>query len=360
MTTQEKVIKSKSGLLELGKQLGNVSQACKMMGYSRDSYYRFKELYEAYGEEGLRDMNRKKPNVKNRVAPEIEEKVCRMAFDFPAYGQVRVSNELKKEGLFVSPGGVRGVWVRHDLETFKKRLKALEGKVAQDNLILTEAQIVALEKKKEQDQARGEIVSEHPGYLGSQDTFYVGTLKGVGRIYQQTFVDTYSKVAHCKLYAAKTALTAADLLNDRVIPFFDSHGIPLIRIMTDRGTEYCGKIENHEYQLYLSIENVDHTKTKARSPQTNGICERFHRTVLNEFYQVAFRKKIYSSLEDLQQDLDLWLDQYNCHRPHSGKWCFGKTPMQTFLDSIHIAKEKLIGYDIQKEVIGASQNLTGS
>lgn len=230
--------------------------------------------------------------------------------------------------------------------------------MAQDNLILTEAQIVALEKKKEQDQAHGEIESEHPGYLGSQDTFYVGTLKGVGRIYQQTFVDTYTKVAICKLYTTKTGLVAADLLNDRVVPFFDSYQIPLLRVMTDRGTEYCGKLENHEYQLYLSIENIDHTRTKARSPQTNGICERFHRTVLNEFYQITFRKKIYHSLEELQKDLDQWLEHYNTQRPHTGKWCYGKTPMQTFFDSAHLAKEKMIGYEDQEEVMEIGHYLT--
>lgn len=354
MTTQEKVIKTKLGLLELGKQLGNVSRACKIMGYSRDSYYRFRDLYDEYGDDGLRDLNRSKPNVKNRVAPEIEDAVCGMAISQPAYGQVRVSNELKKQSHFVSPGGVRSIWKRHELETFKKRLKALEAKMAQENLILTEAQVVALEKKKHQDEAHGEIESEHPGYLGSQDTFYVGTLKGVGRIYQQTFIDTYTRVAMCKLYTSRTALTAADLLNDRVVPFFESQGIRLLRIMTDRGTEYCGKLENHEYQLYLSIEDIDHTKTKARSPQTNGICERFHRTVLNEFYQVAFRKKIYISLEELQRDLDQWLEEYNTTRPHSGKWCDGRTPMQTFLESSHIAKEKMIGYERQE----VSQYLT--
>lgn len=153
-------------------------------------------------------------------------------------------------------------------------------------------------------------------------------------------------------------LTAADLLNDRVLPFFDSQGIPLLRIMTDRGTEYCGKLENHEYQLYLSIENIDHTKTKARSPQTNGICERFHRTVLNEFYQVAFRKKIYTSLEELQNGLDQWLEHYNTQRPHTGKWCYGKTPMQTFWDSRHIAKEKMLDFEQQKQMTEVSQNLT--
>ena len=203
-----------------------------------------------------------------------------MAIDLPAYGQVRVSNELRKQGMFVSPGGVRSIWLRHDLETRKKRLKALEAKVAQEGIVLTEAQVAALEKAKEEKAAHGEIETEHPGYLGSQDTFYVGTIKGVGRIYQQTFIDTYSRVAFAKLYLQKHAITAADMLNDRVIPFFDQQGIPLLRILTDRGTEYCGKKDQHEFQLYLALEDIDHTKTKVKSPQTNGICERFHKTIL--------------------------------------------------------------------------------
>ena len=178
------------GLLELARQLGNVSQACKILGYSRDSFYRFQELYETGGEEALREISKRKPLLKNRVEPAIEQAVVQLALDQPAWGQVRVSNELRKRSLFISPGGVRSVWLRHDLQTFKLRLKALEAKVAQDGLILTEGQIIALEKAKDEKEAHGEIETEHPGYLGSQDTFYVGTLKGVGRIYQQTFVDT--------------------------------------------------------------------------------------------------------------------------------------------------------------------------
>lgn len=270
-----------------------------------------------------------------------------MAFDKPAYGQLRVSNELKKQGALLSPGGVRSVWLRHDLETFKKRLKALEAKAAQDNLILTEDQLAALERAREEKEAHGEIDTQHPGYLGAQDTFYVGTLKGVGRIYQQTFIDTYAKVAFAKLYDRKNALVAADMLNDRVLPFYESQDIPLLRILTDRGTEYCGQPEHHEYQLYLGLENIDHTRTKAKSPQTNGICERFHKTVLDEFYRVAFRKKVYNSLDELQQDLDSWMQEYNGDRPHSGKYCFGKTPMQTFLDSLPLAKEKMLDRTIQ-------------
>jgi len=342
MKTETKVIKTKLGLLRLAEQLGNVSQACKIFGYSRDSFYRYKELYDQGGEMALAELSRKKANRKNRIDPLIEERVVSFAFENPAFGQLRASNELKKEGVFISPCGVRCVWLRHDLETFKKRLKALEAKVAQEGLILTEAQVAALEKAREEKKAAGEIETHHPGYLGAQDTYYVGTIKGVGRIYQQTFIDTYAKIAHVKLYDRKNALVAADLLNDRVIPFYDNYDIPLLRILTDRGTEYCGSREHHEYQLYLAIEDIDHTRTKAKSPQTNGICERFHRTIQEEFYAVAFRKKIYHDLDQLQQDLDQWIDYYNNERTHSGKYCFGKTPKQTWDDSLHLAKEKML------------------
>lgn len=212
-----------------------------------------------------------------------------------------------------------------------------------------------MEKAKQEKEAHGEIETEHPGYLGSQDTFYVGTLKGVGRIYQQTFIDTYSRVAMVKLYETKTALTAADLLNDRVVPFFESQDVPLLRILTDRGSEYCGNVEHHEYQLYLAIEDIDHTRTKTKSPQTNGICERFHRTILEEFYQIAFRKKIYSSVEQLQQDVDEWIDSYNCNRPHSGRYCYGKTPMQTFLNSKQIVQQKMLERQFEDTIEGNKQ-----
>ena len=311
------------------------------MGFSRDTFYRYQELVEQEGGiDNLIEKSRRKPNLKNRIDEKTESAVVGFAVEYPAYGQVRAANELRKKAIFVSAGGVRSIWLRHNLETFKKRLSALEKKAMDGGLILTEAQVTALERKKQEEEVCGETETAHPGYLGAQDTFYVGTLKGVGRIYQQTFIDTYSKVAFAKLYTTKTPITAAELLNDQVLPFFEEQQVDLLRVLTDRGTEYCGRLDTHDYELYLGINDIEHTKTKVRHPQTNGICERFHKTILQEFYQVTFRRKLYQALDELQKDLDLWLIEYNQHRTHQGKMCCGRTPLDTFLDGKKIAKEK--------------------
>jgi hypothetical protein len=247
MNSETKLIKSRVGLLNLAEQLNNVTRACKLMGTSRDSFYRIKELYNTGGEEALREISRRKAIPKNRVEPEVEEAVVQMAFDYPAYGQSRACNELRKKGIFISAAGVRCVWQRHDLEVFAKRLKALEDRVAKDGLILSEAQVIAMERKREKQEAHGEIETEHPGYLVAQ---------------------------------------------------------------------------------------------------SNGICERLHRTMQDEFYAITFRKNLYQNLESLQADLDEWMLFYNNERTHSGRYCFGKTPMQTFIESLTLAKEKQLNQSL--------------
>ena len=342
LQSNEKIIKHKVGLLNLAEELGNVSKACQIMGLSRDTFYRYKSAVEDGGVEALLERTRRHPNLKNRVDLETEDAVVAFAIEYPAHGQVRVSNELRKQGVFVSASGVRSIWLRHEMSNFKLRLKALEAKVAEDGIILTEAQVQALEKKKLDDEAWGEIDTALPSYLGSQDTFYVGTMKGVGRIYQQTYIDTYAKTAQAKLYKTKTPITAADMLNDKVLPYYEEHNLPVLRILTDRGTEYCGRAARHDYQLFLAINDIEHTKTKVKSPQTNGICERFHKTILQEFYQVVFRKTLFESIEQLQKDLDEWIDTYNNDRSHQGKICEGRTPLQTLEDGKKIWKEKFL------------------
>lgn len=337
----QNIIKHKLGLLNLATELGNVSKACRIMGLSRDTFYRYQTAVESGGVQALFDQSRRKPNLKNRIDEASSARVLAYAVEQPAHGQVRVSNELRKLGVFVSPSGVRSIWLRHGLANFKQRLTALEKHVAASGAVLTEAQVAALEKKAEDDIAHGEIETAHPGYLGSQDTFYVGTIKGVGRIYQQTFVDTYSKWAAAKLYTSKTPITAADLLNDRVLPAFAAEGLSVLRMLTDRGTEFCGRADSHDYQLYLALNDIEHTKTKAQHPQTNGICERFHKTILQEFYQVTFRRKLYTSLAELQSDLDQWIDHYNRERTHQGKMCCGRTPMQTLLQGKEVYDQKV-------------------
>jgi len=336
------LVQNKLGLLGLARELSNISKACKIMGVSRDTFYRYQEAMDNGGVEGLISRSKRSPNLKNRANPVIEEAVLAITLEQPAWGQSRASNELRARGMTISAAGVRGIWIRNNLETFQKRLLHLEKNVAESGGLLTEAQLRAIEKKKEEKEAHGEIETEHPGYLLGQDTFYVGTLKGVGRIYQQTVIDTYSKVAFAKLYNMKTALTAADVLNDRVIPFFEEKNVPVLRVLTDRGTEYCGRPDDHEYQLYLTLKDIDHSRTKARHPQTNGITERFHKTILEEFYSVAFRKKIFENLEDLQREVDQYLEHYNEQRTHQGKMCCGRTPMTTFEDGKKLWEEKNI------------------
>ena len=330
MNKDQYIIGRKVSIVELGQTLGNISDACRKLGVSRQHYYDIKKTIEEEGIDGLLEKSRRSPRIGNRVSPEVEKAVLAYSLEFPTHGQVRASNELKRRGIMVSAGGIRSIWLRHSLEKKDLRLKRLEKWSAAETNVLTESQVKALEEAKDEKEAHGEIETFHPGFLAGQDTYYVGYIKGVGKIYQQTGIDTFSNVGFAKLYTDKTALTAADFLNDKVLPFFDEHNMSLLRVITDRGTEYCGKVENHPYQLYLHLADIKHSKTKARHPQTNGMTEKLNQTIQEEFYSVAFRKKLYTTLEEMQTDLDEYMRRYNEERTNQGKRCKGRTPMETF------------------------------
>jgi transposase InsO family protein len=339
MTQSQYIIQRKLNILDLGRELGNISEACRKLGVSRQHYYDIKQAIDEEGLEGLMEKSRRVPRIGNRVAPEIEQKVLDYSLQFPTHGQTRVANELKKAGVQVSAGGIRSIWLRHDLAVKALRLKRLEKWAAENTGVLTESQVQALEEAKQEKEAHGEVESPHPGFLLAQDTCYVGTIKGIGRIYQQTAIDTHGSHGFAKVYREKTALTAADLLNDRVLPFYDQHGIRVHRVLTDNGPELCGRQDSHPYELFLHLSGIEHTRTKVRKPQTNGAVERLHQTIQNEFYQVAFRKKLYHSLEEIQADLDGFMDYYNNERTNQGRYCQGRTPFQTFTDGLEIYQQ---------------------
>lgn len=334
MTQQQYLIQRKLNVVDLAKTLGNISESCRRLGVSRQHYYDIKTALKEDGVDGLLEKSRKVPRIQNRVGHEIEDRVMAYSLEFPTHGQNRASNELKKAGITISPFGIRGVWIRNAVPTAKERLRRLEKWSADTGSVLTENQVAALEEAKQEKELCGEIETFHPGFLLGQDTLYVGYIKGVGKIYQQTAIDTYSNVGFAKVYTDKTPLPAADILNDRVLPLFEEHGLQLLRVLTDRGTEYCGINDAHQYELYLHLNDIEHSRTKVKHPQTNGCTEKLNQTILKEFYQTAFRKKLYRSLSEIQVDLDEYMLKYNNDRTNQGKRCQGRTPMETFLAAI--------------------------
>lgn len=336
--------KRKLSLLQLAEELGNVSKACQIMGYHRDSFYEIRRAFQVGGVPALLEQRRgpRGPHP-NRVAPEIEERILAYALDRPTHGAQRVANELRLQGFDVSPSGVRGVWLRHDLETRTKRLLRLERHAQEETIVLSEAQIELLERHSPDFRCRHIEVSR-PGELLNQDTFYWGTLKGVGKVYVQVVVDAFCSLAFAKVYNSKMPITACDLLWDRVLPFYEALGVPVGAILTDNGREFCGRPEKHPYELLLALEDIEHRTTKVRSPRTNGFVERMNRTLLEECFRVAGRTTWYERIDEIQADLDRFLDYYNLERSHQGYRLRGKTPAQALREALAVERLPLLTY----------------
>jgi len=334
MTAKDKIARRKLGLLELAKELSNISRACRTLRYSRQQFYEIRRNFQTFGMDGLID---KLPGAKgphpNRVAKEIEDRILKEALDHPTHGALRVAQDLALEGMSVSSGGVRGVWQRHGIASRHERLLRLEKEVRQTPFDLSQNQIEALERFSPEFRER-HIESNFTGDLVAVDTFFVGHLKGVGKIYLQSAIDCFSRYAWGRLYNSKMPVTAVHTLNESVLPTFDEHRANIKTVLSDNGREFCGRPESHPYELFLQMEGIEHRTTRVRRPQSNGFVERLHRTLLDEHFRIMGRTKWYESIDQMQADLDQYLHHYNHERPHQGRNMNGRKPYQVFLEGL--------------------------
>lgn len=334
MTTQQKVARRKRSLLELATELGNVSKACRVMGYSRQQFYEIRRNFQTYGADGLLDRvaGARAPHP-NRVDVAIEQAILEHALAHPCHGPMRVAQELMLRGIQVSAGGVRGVWQRHGLLTKHERLLRLEQATVKRTLELTDEQIRLLERFSPEFRER-HIEAPHTGSLVAVDTFFIGVLKGVGKVYLQTAIDCHARFAWARLYPNKLPVTAVQLLDSDVLPTFEAHGARIEAVLSDNGREFCGRPDRHPYELFLQLEDIAHKTTKVRRPQSNGIVERLHRTLLDEHFRVEGRRTWFETIAEMQAVLAVYLDGYNHRRPHQGRGMNGRTPAQAFAEGL--------------------------
>ena len=338
--TDKKVARAKLSLLQLASDLNNVSKACKITGYSRQQFYEIRRNFQTFGADGLLDrMPGAKGPHPNRVAAEIETAILDHALEHPCHGATRVEQELRLKGIQVSSGGARGVWQRHDLLTKHERLLRLEKTTAERKLELTDEQVRLLERFSPEFRER-HIEAEHTGALVAVDTFFVGTLKGVGKVYLQTAIDCHSRYAWAQLHTSKLPVTAVQLMNNEVIPTFEAVDARIDVVLSDNGREFCGRPDSHPYELFLQLEDITHRTTRVKRPQSNGIVERFHRTLLDEHFRVEGRKTWFETVAEMQAVLDGYLVHYNTRRPHQGRGMNGRTPAAVFAAGLPSTKSK--------------------
>jgi transposase InsO family protein len=334
MTSKEKIARRKLSLLELASDLANVSRACKVMGYSRQQFYEIRRNFQTYGADGLIDRlpGARGPHP-NRVSAEIEAAVLDHALANPCHGAVRVEQELRLRGIQVSSGGVRGVWQRNGLLTKHERLLRLEKATAERRIELTDEQTRLLERFSPEFRER-HIEAPHTGSLVAVDTFFVGTLKGVGKIYLQTAIDCCSRYAWARLYPNKLPVTAVHLMHNDVLPTFEAHEAKIEAVLSDNGREFCGRPDQHPYELFLQLEEIEHRTTRVKRPQSNGIVERLHRTLLDEHFRVEGRRTWFETIDEMQVVLDAYMETYNQRRPHQGRGMNGRTPATVFIEGL--------------------------
>jgi transposase InsO family protein len=321
-----KIAEQRLSVLELAKALGNVSAACKQRGMSRTQFYEYKRRFQIHGIEGLVDLPPVHHSHPNTTPPEVEQCILELSLEHPAWGCNRLSDSLKLEGIQISAITLQKILNRNEMGNRYDRWLKLEEQVSGQAIELNGEQVAFLEKHNPAFKER-HVESSAPAQLLCQDTFFVGHIKGVGKVYLHTVIDAYCSLAFGFLHASKQPEAAAAVLHNDVLPFYREKGLPVQAVLTDNGREFCGK-DSLPYELYLELNDIEHRCTQVRRPQTNGFVERFQRTVLDEFFCQAFRTTFYESVEALQADLDIWLVYYNTERPHQGYRNLGKRPIE--------------------------------
>jgi len=326
LSPEIKIAQQRLSVLELVKALGGISAACKQRGVSRTQFYEYKRRFQTHGIEGLVDLPPIYHSHPFTTPPEVEQRILDVSLEHPAWGCNRLCDQLKLEGINISAITIQKILNRtaDQIGSRYDRWLKLEEKHSQKAIELTGEQVAFIEKHNPAFRER-QVESNAPGELLCQDTFYVGYLKGVGKVYLHTVVDTYCSYGFGFLHTSKQAEAAAALLHNEVLPFYRQHGLRVKAVLTDNGRDFCGK-DDHPFELYLELNDIEHRHTQVRRPQTNGFVERFQRTVLDEFFRLAFRTKLYETVEALQADLDAWLRHYNYERPHQGYRNLGKRP----------------------------------
>jgi transposase InsO family protein len=319
----EKLALARLRVLELSASIGNVAEACRRSGMDRTSFYEWKRRYQTHGLDGLRDLppvHKSHPFAK----PEhVKQAVVSLSLENPAWGSKRLSAELLLQGMDVSNFTVQNILRKAGLATKFQRFLRLEEELLK-GVEIPAAQLSMLEKLNPCLKER-HVESSRPGELVSFDTFYVGLFKGIGKVYLFTAVDTFGSYAFGTLATERMAIRAAELLYAHVAPFYESHGLCLGAVLSDNGTEFCGN-EDHPFEQLLFQLGLEHRRTRVKRPQTNGFVERFHRTVLDEFFRIELRKRHYGTLEDLEIALQEWICRYNVSRPHQGYRNHGRAP----------------------------------
>ena len=322
-----KLAEHRLSVLDLAKELGNVAEACRRRGLDRTSFYEWKRRFQTQGFAGLKDLPPIHKSHPQTTPAETVERIRDLALEHPAYGCNRIEAMLSLEGKRVSAITIQKILNDAGLGTKYDRWLALEEKNAGKAINLSAEQSAFIEKLNPCFRER-HVESAGPGELLSADTFFVGNLKGIGKVYLHAVVDTYGSYAFGFLHVSKQPEAAVAVLHNDVLPFYAGLDLPVKAVLTDNGREFCGT-ETHPYELYLELNGIEHRKTKVKTPKTNGFVERFNGTVLDEFFRVKMRETFYESVDALQADLDAWLVHYNTQRPHLGYRNQGRRPIET-------------------------------